>query len=524
MPNSLAIIRALLIYGLCLPAAIFLGYLLATPLDWMSFVLILLLVFVPLVPVLLRWHHFLLIATWNLSAVLFFLPGKPFVWVVMTFISLVLSTTQRILSRDVTHLSVPSVGRPLLFLLLVVVVTAVMTGGIGMAAFGSEIYGGRRYFMIFAAILGYFAISRLRVPPGRETLYASVFFLMGVTAAIGALPGLISIPPTLYFLFAIFPIESIQLLFFDPSEETPIRLNSLAPAASAILWYCLARYGLRGTFGLAGGYHLFPFRFRGGFELQQPWRLVLALFALWMGLQAGFRSVFAFYIVVFAILFFMEGLHRSPALPAVILGFLCLGALAIPAASKLPLTVQRALSFLPLDIDPVARMSAQSTTEWRVQMWQDILPSVPKYLLLGKGYTINPIEMERARLVPGADSAMIAMIAGDYHNGPLTLLVPLGIWGFIAFLWFLVAALRVLWNNYRFGDPALHRINTFLLVYFTVRTLFYFFVFGSFATELYHFTGAVALSIALNGGVRQPAPVPAARTVFSPLPLARATR
>lgn len=524
MPNTLAIIRALLIYGLCLPAAIFLGYLLATPLDWMSFVLIVLLVFVPLVPVLLRWHHFLLIATWNLSAVLFFLPGRPFVWIVMTLISLALSTTQRILSRETAHISVPSVARPLLFLLLVVVVTAMMTGGLGMQALGSEIYGGRRYVLILAAILGYFAISRVRVPPGRETLYGSVFFLVGVTAAISALPGFVSIPSSLYFLFAIFPIESMRLVFYDPSEETPIRLSSLAPAASAVIWYCLARYGLRGTFGLTEGWHMVPFRFRGGFRVQQPWRLLFALLALWMGLYAGFRNVCAFYLAVFAVLFFVEGLHRSRALPAVILVGIFAAAVVVPTASKLPVTVQRALSFLPLDIDPAVRLDAQYSNEWRLQMWQNILPSVPKYLLLGKGYAINPAELERARYGSGGQTALGAMIAGDYHNGPLTLLVPLGVWGAMAFLWFLIAALRVLWFNYRYGDPALHRINTFLLAYFVVRTLFYFFVFGSFATELYHFTGAVALSISLNGGVRQPVAAPAPKPVFSPLPFARATK
>ncbi|MDW8308188.1 MAG: O-antigen ligase family protein [Verrucomicrobiales bacterium] len=524
MPNSLAIIRALLIYGLCLPAAIFLGYLLATPLDWMSFVLILLLVFVPLVPVLLRWHHFLLIASWNLSAVLFFLPGRPFMWVVMTFISLVLSTTQRILSRETTHISVPSVARPLLFLLLVTFATALLTGGIGVAALGSEVYGGRRYIMILAAVLGFFAMSRVRVPPGRETLYASVFFLMGITAIIGALPGFIYIPPALYFLFAIFPIESLQLVFFDPSEDAPMRLSSLAPAGNALVCYCLARYGLRGTLALNEGLHLLPFRFRGSFQIQQPWRLILVLLALWVGLSSGFRSALVFFMVLFAMMFFMEGLHRSPALPALILVGLLGAAVVVPFASKLPPNVQRALSFLPLDIDPVIRMNADYSTEWRVQMWQSILPSVPKYLLLGKGYAIDPTDLERAQYGKAGESALGAMIAGDYHNGPLTLLIPLGIWGAIAFLWFLVASFRVLWNNYRYGDPALHRVNSFLLVYFVARTLFYFFVFGSFSSELYLFTGVVALSISLNGGVRQPVGAPAVKPVFGTLPLARATQ
>ncbi|MCX7888078.1 MAG: O-antigen ligase family protein, partial [Verrucomicrobiae bacterium] len=209
-------------------------------------------------------------------------------------------------------------------------------------------------------------------------------------------------------------------------------------------------------------------------------------------------------------------------------GVILVGAAAVVAAvsfaSKLPPTVQRTLSFLPLDIDPVIRMNADYSTEWRLQMWQSLLPTVPKYLLVGKGYAIDPTELSRAQYGSPGETAMGAMIAGDYHNGPLTLLVPLGIWGAIAFFWFLAAAFRVLWNNYRYGDPTLHRINSFLLAYFAVRTLFYFFVFGSFPSELCLFTGTVALSISLNGGVRQPVAATAAKPVFSSLPLARATQ
>ena len=38
MSNALSIIRSLIIYSLCLPLAIFLGYLLAMPLDSVSLV------------------------------------------------------------------------------------------------------------------------------------------------------------------------------------------------------------------------------------------------------------------------------------------------------------------------------------------------------------------------------------------------------------------------------------------------------------------------------------------------------
>src|SRR5437660_1791688 len=99
MSNALAIIRSLIIYSLCLPLAIFVGYLLAMPMDMGSFTIVVLVLALPLVPVLLRWHHLLLIATWNASMVLFFLPGRPNVWMLLAAVSLTISILQRILNR-----------------------------------------------------------------------------------------------------------------------------------------------------------------------------------------------------------------------------------------------------------------------------------------------------------------------------------------------------------------------------------------------------------------------------------------
>ncbi len=519
MSNALAIVRSLIIYGLCLPLAIILGYLLAVPMDLTSFTIVLMAVFLPLVPVLLRWHHFFLIASWNFSAVLFFLPGRPNLWIILTLVSLLLSTLQYILQRETKLLSVPSVNRPLIFLFLVVLVTAVLAGGIGIRSFGNEAYGGKRYVVVLTAIIGYFAISCMRIPRGREILYVSAFLLSGASSVIGCLGGFVD--PSLYFIFAIFPVESLELLVGDLPDDMPIRLGGLAPAAGAVIWYGLARYGLRDLLQMGGSWHFLPLRFHGGFQLNQPWRSGLMLLALWVALHAGFRSSVAFFGMMFVAHFFVEGLHRSRAMPLILLMGIMTAAIVLPFASKMPVTVQRAISFLPVEIDPVIRMGAESSTEWRLRMWQLVLPMVPRYLLVGKGYSINPAELAMSAGRTGVDSTETAIVAGDYHNGPLTLLIPLGIWGALAFLWFLGAGFRVLHRNYRYGDPELARINTFLLVYFSVRVVFFFFIFGSFYNELYMFTGLVAMSISVNGGLRGPVPVEAVKPAVGHLRLAR---
>jgi hypothetical protein len=95
-----------------------------------------------------------------------------------------------------------------------------------------------------------------------------------------------------------------------------------------------------------------------------------------------------------------------------------------------------------------------------------------------------------------------ALIAGDYHHGLLTILMPFGIWGMIGFIWFCWASLRVLRRNYRYGEAQLKLVNTFLLSLFVARLIFYVFFYGQFEQDFPMFVGIVAAGISLNGGVR----------------------
>jgi len=118
-------------------------------------------------------------------------------------------------------------------------------------------------------------------------------------------------------------------------------------------------------------------------------------------------------------------------------------------------------------------------------------------------------------------------LAGDYHNGPLSVIIPFGIWGAATFLWFLIAALRVLYRNYRYGNPQFKTLNTFLLATFVIRAFMFFVIVGGFYGDMMYFVGIVALNISINGGVARPVrqPLVEVQTV-TPFPsvLARSPR
>lgn len=487
MSNVQSALRSLVVYAICVPAAIFLGYLLANPLQREAFVTVSLVLALLCSPLLIRYHYPLMLLLWNATAVLFFVQGRPTFGAAAIAFSFMLSLTRRTLDRRYQFLKVPSLTRPLIFLVIVILVTAQLTGGIGLRALGGEVYGGKRYLLLLLSILGYFAITAYRIPPDRAALYVGLFFLGGVTNLIGDLfPILVSWMPFLFWLFPIFSTDTSTI------ELGSTRLVGLSAASAAIFCYMLARHGVRGLM-LSG----------------KPWRFVIFVLCSGIGLLGGFRSTLLFMLLCFGLQFYLEGLHRTKLLPVLAISGVLLAAVALPFTSKLPFTIQRALAVLPVPLDPVAKYSAQISSDWRLNMWKAVLPQVPQYLLLGKGLAFSRSDFDATteqafQLNAISEDQIGAALAGDYHNGPLSVVIPFGIWGLGGLIWFLIAGYRVLLNNYRYGDPALRIINAFLLADFLTRVFMFFVVVGGFASDMLHFAAVVGLSVSLNGGKANP--------------------
>ena len=76
-------------------------------------------------------------------------------------------------------------------------------------------------------------------------------------------------------------------------------------------------------------------------------------------------------------------------------------------------------------------------------------------------------------------------LSGDYHSGPLSVILPFGIWGAIAFLWFLIAGIWALHHNRLYGDPALQTINTFLVfAVFLAKIITFILIFGALSSDM----------------------------------------
>jgi hypothetical protein len=295
--------------------------------------------------------------------------------------------------------------------------------------------------------------------------------------------------PAFYILFLLIPVGYAAL---QASTEGAgmARMAGFWAAATSITFYFAALYGIRGI-------------------LQKWWRLALILIFVGLGTLSGFRSMLLMLALIMAILFAVEGLFRSSIFPVVLL---C-GALAFAAlfafSLQLPNSVQRTFSFLPIKINPSVRADADASVEWRLYMWRALVPQLPNYFWLGKGYAINPTDMylaHQAGLRGRSDAREAVMITGDYHSGPLSVYVPFGFFGSLAFLCFLTTSIRALYLNSQYGVAELRHINRFLLAFFFGKAIFFFVVFGAIVSDLFQFTGIIGLSVALNRGVaRAPA-------------------
>jgi hypothetical protein len=164
---------------------------------------------------------------------------------------------------------------------------------------------------------------------------------------------------------------------------------------------------------------------------------------------------------------------------------------------------------LPVNINSEILEDAEGSTEWRLDMWKDASKDIPKYLILGKGYSLDPellayVTMAGINGMP-VDPYEGSLVAGDFHSGPLSILIPFGVFGVAAFVWVLYAGYKVLAWNYRYGDARLRSVNRTLLAYYLTYCIGFFCIFGAFTDQLYVFLGICGMSVSINGGVKKKA-------------------
>jgi hypothetical protein len=483
--------RSVLIFALCLPLAVLMGFMLSDPLAGGNMMVGGIVVIVMMLPLLIAYHHRALVWMASTYMNMYILKGQPQIWMILAGVSFVFAVVSKPLGKGLKPVWTREFVFSLLILSAVIFGTSVFTGGIGVRAMGSSTYGGRRYIFLLAGILGLFALTSQPLPRPTAEKDFTLYLLGPITAAFSNIAYMLG--PSFYFLFLLFPVD--MAIGQAASEMDAFgmgslqRINGFGPAGVAIVSWCFFKWGLAGVL-----------------KVNKPWRMIMLLAGFVICFASGFRSTMGIILLLALVQFFAEGLHRTRYAFALVAASLVIFVLLLGFADRLPLSAQRVISFLPVKVDERAAMDAKGSTEWRLEMWSMLRKDIPKYFWLGKGYVIDPTDLYfadesiRRGFTTGYE---FSIKAGDYHSGPFSVIIPFGIWGVLGLTWFFWVCMKITWHNYRFSEPELKKLNTFMFSLYVSRLIFFLFFFGSIEVDLWQMGSVAAISLCVNNGMRR---------------------
>jgi hypothetical protein len=298
---------------------------------------------------------------------------------------------------------------------------------VGFWAIQSSMVGGRPYFEIGLAFGAFIILSRVQITDFIARMFPLFFVIpawcIGILDVIGRL-----LPQTGSVLNSIYSgvgAGGATAAFQAEAELGTTRMTGLSSAGlSSVLALC-AKYNPITLIS-----PLYPHRFM---------MLMIAFGAIFL---SGFRSALLFAFVAFLLSSILRGRFRDLWVAAGV-GVLSLVLLICMQGSvlQLPLTMQRALSWLPGDWNQEAVMDAEGSTQWRVEMWgwawNDDRILRDRVWGQGFGLSIDDMNLIASSLTAGGGGASLLggsdrenfMITGSFHSGPLSTIKYIGIIG-----------------------------------------------------------------------------------------------
>jgi hypothetical protein len=173
-----------------------------------------------------------------------------------------------------------------------------------------------------------------------------------------------------------------------------------------------------------------------------PLRVMMLATAFGAIFLSGFRSLLLFAFVAFVLSAILR--RQAQDLWVALTGGLLVLVLLISVQGsfvQLPLTMQRALSWLPGDWNQEAVMDAEGSTQWRVEMWgwawNDNRILRDRVWGQGFGLSLDDMNLIASSLTAGSGGASLLggsdrenfMITGAFHSGPLSSIKYIGIVG-----------------------------------------------------------------------------------------------
>lgn len=360
-------------------------------------------------------------------------------------------------------------------LICLLVAQAYMRNPVGLNIFGSSSVGGKPYAIFAATVICSLLVSCLIVSP-RELVWRNRLFMLGslTNFIIGSI-GFV-VPSIGRYLGASFANDYRNAENPNPvaDEGGATRVSFVVQLSGALpIWVSSLRSPLRACF--------------------HPVWAPIVLLSLGLAAFSGFRSQIALvgltYLVGIAYRGGIVHLVISVTGGATVLAVVAL----VNSMAPLPANIQRSLSFLPGTWESRYRHDAESSTEWRTEMWVEALTS-EKYIrnkIFGDGLGMSAQELARSQQL--AEMKRISglsfdlhresiLISGDYHSGPVQTIKVIGYAGLLILLlamWRL--AVRAHHQILRSKGTEWYPVVLFIGIPIIVHPIFWTFVFGEFA-------------------------------------------
>jgi len=347
-----------------------------------------------------------------------------------------------------------------------IVLMTMMIRGAGFRVLGSEQWGGMVYVQLFVAMLMVFALPRAGID--------RVWLCRGILGM-----GLLSILPLIADILVVQGFVKIWR-FIQGNED----IVSSYQAAQSVVGKGVVRYhsgGVTGIFLLLALLTKIDLKRLVSIRGWWYWSFPAVFFGL--VLISGHRLAIVIFVLFVIILGFIQRAYTPMRIWLLCMAVICGWFVLVEWSAYFPEGVQRTISWVPgVDIPAYVAKDAESTLTWRQELWTEALKRLPRYWLIGKGYAFSGEEMVG---VVGANNPAAplewALISSSYHNGPISLLLGLGVFGLLTGSGFLISALtrhrRLL--KIQWKDPNLKRCHQVIFAMFVTYVVIFFTLFGA---------------------------------------------
>jgi hypothetical protein len=363
-----------------------------------------------------------------------------------------------------------------ILMLTLMVAQVYMRNPVGLNVFGGDTVGGKGYVLYAIALASALILCGLRVPT------SDLKWVMRLSIAGGLLNLAISIIGVLVPTIGFYTGQS-----YTRSDEVNYENREAIDTGAAGRIKFLTDFGQ--NLGLWISCYISPL-----VALVKPLWLMLILVAVAASLMGGFRNGLA----AVGLTFLVGIAYRSGGTGVLLSSFMGMGGIALLAAinllAPLPPNVQRALTFLPGTWEQRYKDDAEGSTEWRVEVWKEVLLTKRwiqnKYLGDGLGFSATEFAAQRnqrkgARAgISGFDAHRESVLAnGDYHSGPVS---SVRVVGYIGLFIFLLAQIRLAVHAHhlitRYRHTEWFPLTLLIGIPLIFSPFFFTFIFGDFKT------------------------------------------